>query len=169
MFEYQGVTYNMKPINIGLRNKTLYFISELNKYITKNTFGIDLSINKKFQDKINELQIQLNQSTEYLDKLKADPVTNEKQINEYEAIVIKQTAKLEAEQTAFNNDEYCSLQQQLYNSAMAFAMEEFITNEKLITDFVNVLLDKPVKINIDSDEGKMFIIKVVNFFLTNRN
>ena len=170
MFEYDGISYEVKPLDIGLKNKTLFFVCELNKVIVRYTFNIDMTLNKKYESEISDLTIQLNQSVKYLEDLKANGESEQKDIQEYEDIVKSQTARLESKQNEYDANEFCKMNNKLYAESMTFAMEEFVTNEKLIIGFLNVILDKKINsLDLSKIETKRFILQVVNFFLMQRN
>lgn len=170
MFELNRISYEVKPLNIGLKNKTLFFVSELNKVIVRYTYNIDMTLNRKYESEIAEMTFQLNQSVKYLEDLKANEDSEQKDIQEYEDIVIKQTERLTSKQSEFDSNELCKMNAKLYTESMTFALEEFVTNEKLIFDFLNTILDKKIQgLNLADMETKRFIIQVVNFFLIQRN
>lgn len=167
MFILKGIEYEVKPLNIELKNQTLYHVCVLNKLITKFTFDIDMSKVRKYEKEIEELQQQLNQSVKCLNDFNVDPVNNKEKIEEYTGIVEKQTERLNKKTSEFEADTECKMLNKLYTDSMAYAMTAFTTDTALITDFLNKILNKKIdRLNFENDETKTFVMQVVNFFLS---
>ena len=142
----------------------------MSKLITKYTFNLDLSDVKKFELQIAECELQLKQANDYLNELESSTEKDLTEISKYKDITEVLTKRLNDLRRDYANDNHCNLVNRLYSESVIFAIEDFITNEKLITGFLKALFGVDIlKFDLNTDESKKFALETVSFFLQTRN
>lgn len=165
-YRFKNSEYTVIENTLRLQNIAIPILAELNKKKIEYTAGIDISEVEKFQNKISVLENEQKLDTEYLNEVKKNE--NEQEVIRVTKIVNERKILIDSLKKEFTEDDIMQMNLKIFNDAHAFALNDVITNDRIIIPFLKkYLIGDFTKLDFNDPAIIPFITIVMSdFFLS---
>lgn len=160
-YQYNGKTYRLKPLTLGIMRGIMPALVKLKKLVYKYTSDIDMTEVNKNRQKIAELE----KAREQLNIQLEDEIQNDERIKIINRIN-SLAEKAALYKTELENDRNLSGKIRLYNECSSMAVMELFSEAELVGAAVAAILEGDPHIDINNPDAVKFISEVLtDFFL----